>query len=135
MPAIRKVALLAAAALSVPLGLFSAAPASAVPTCTIGLVWQDAFVPGEDSGSFSPNCVMGQGAVSGAVAELQDSLNRCHGRNIAVDRQFGPRTRAALVQTQRELGIAADGVYGPQTARAMSHLIVSGGGRCKRITF
>jgi hypothetical protein len=39
------------------------------------------------------------------------------------------------VQVQQALHIADDGVYGPQTARAMSHVIVSGGGACKRITF
>jgi peptidoglycan hydrolase-like protein with peptidoglycan-binding domain len=135
MPAIRKAALLAAAALALPFGLITAGPAAAVPQCTIALVWQNAFVPGEDSGSFSPNCTMGQGSLSNAVAELQDSLNRCHSQNIDVDREFGPRTRAALIATQRDLHISADGVYGPQTARAMSHVIVAGGGRCKRITF
>ncbi|HVQ94601.1 MAG TPA: peptidoglycan-binding domain-containing protein [Mycobacteriales bacterium] len=135
MPAIRKAALLAAAALAVPLGLIPAGPASAAPQCTIDLVWQNAFTPGEDSGSFSPNCQMGRGAHSNAVGELQSALNTCHHKNIAVDNDFGPATQSALISVQRALGISADGVYGPQTARAMSHVIVSGGGACKRITF
>jgi len=135
MPAIRKAAVFAAAALAVPLGLIPAGPASAAVTCNIGLVWQNAFVPGEDHGSFSPNCVMGQGAHSNAVGNLQGNLNSCHNRNLDVDNEFGPLTRSALISVQRSLGIAADGVYGPQTARAMRHVIVNGGGTCKRVTF
>jgi hypothetical protein len=135
MPAIRKAALLAAAALAMPLGLIPAGPASAAVTCDIGLVWQDTFVPGEDSGSFSPNCVMGQGAHSNAVGTLQENLNYCHGQHLAVDNDFGPLTQSALMTVQRALNIAVDGVYGPQTARAMSHNIVGSGGACKRITF
>ncbi|MEN3361576.1 MAG: hypothetical protein V7637_5558 [Mycobacteriales bacterium] len=134
MPAIRKAALLAAAALAVPLGLIPAGPASAVPTCVIDLDWQNAFVPGEDTGSFSPNCEMGQGAVSNAVAELQSTLNQCYHKSLSVDRNFGPLTRSTLIAVQRSLGISADGIYGPQTARAMTHPIVASRS-CKRITF
>ncbi|HVQ90780.1 MAG TPA: peptidoglycan-binding domain-containing protein [Mycobacteriales bacterium] len=134
MPAIRKAALLAAAALALPISLIQAGPASAVPQCTIDLVWQNAYVPGEDSGSFSPNCQMGQGAVSNAVRELQFTLNQCYQKNLATDGNFGPATRSALISVQRAAGASADGVYGPQTARAINHPIVASR-LCKRITF
>lgn len=109
--------------------------AAAAVYCNIGLLWQNAYVPGEDSGSFSPNCVMASGAgPNNAVSNLQSSLRTCYGRSISVDGEFGPQTRSALIAVQRALKIADDGVYGPQTARAMSHRL-NGGGSCKRITF
>lgn len=131
----RKLALLAAGLLGgALLNVVPAAPASATVYCNIEMVYQNAFVPGND-GSFTPNCTLGQGAVNNGVASLQDALKTCYHKNIAIDRNFGPKTRAALVSVQSSLHISADGVYGPQTARAMSHPIVSGGGSCKKITF
>ena len=109
---------------------------TAVPIqyCDAGIVWQDAFVPGNGDLPLSPNCHMqrGGGGVN-AVQSLQSSLRQCHGKNIAVDGSFGPRTEQALMDVQRALRITVDGKYGPQTARAMSHTKVGGG--CKRITF
>jgi peptidoglycan hydrolase-like protein with peptidoglycan-binding domain len=113
--------------------LVTASPAAAVKQCVLGLYYDNNYVPGDTD--LSPSCVMGQGAVSNAVSNLQHSLNDCYRKGLTVDRIFGPRTRTALVEVQRSLGIAADGVYGPQTARAMRHTIVSGGGRCDRISF
>jgi hypothetical protein len=110
--------------------------ASATVYCTFGLVWQNAYVPGEDSGTWSPGCVMASGAgPNNAVRTLQSNLNKCHGKSLAVDGEFGPATRSALIAVQRALQITADGVYGPQTARAMSHGRSDGGSGCKRVTF
>lgn len=114
------------------------APASdAAVYCQFALIWQNADVPGEDAGgTFSPNCVMAEGAgPNNAVRDLQYSLNRCHGRSLATDGEFGPKTRQALITVQQALRITADGVYGPQTARAMSHRVINSTTACKRITF
>lgn len=66
------------------------------------------------------DCVMGQGSNSSAVRALQATLRVCFGKNIAVDSDFGPNTRAALVSVQQSLRISADGVYGPQSFGAMA---------------
>ncbi|MEV6810637.1 peptidoglycan-binding domain-containing protein [Micromonospora sp. NPDC051296] len=116
------------------LPVVTASPAAAAtPQCVLSLYHQNNYVPGNTN--LSPNCVMGVGAVGNHVSTLQSSLNNCYRKGLAVDREFGPKTRDALKQVQSSLGIPADGVYGPQTARAMQHTIVAGGGACDRITF
>lgn len=51
--------------------------------------------------------------------------------DIAVDGIYGPQTRAATIDFQRQSGIAVDGVVGPQTRRAMG---VATGGRFLQLT-
>ncbi|MDG4797650.1 peptidoglycan-binding domain-containing protein [Micromonospora sp. WMMD1082] len=70
---------------------------------------------------------MGQGSVSSAVRALQTTLSFCYGKNIAVDGDFGPATRQALIEVQRSSRIAADGVYGPQTRDALGHRMTGPG--------
>jgi hypothetical protein len=116
------------------LAVGTAESASAAPPCNIGLVWQNTFVPGEDS-HFTPNCLLQQGSTGQAVRQLQQGLNTCYGKGLAVDGEYGPLTRAAVRSVQQAVHITADGVYGPQTARATLHVVVSGGGACAHITF
>ena len=59
-----------------------------------------------------------RGAEGSQVSEAQ-ALLVAHGANIAVDGDFGPRTRAAVVDFQRSRGISADGVIGPDTLREL----------------
>ncbi|MBW4541953.1 MAG: peptidoglycan-binding protein [Myxacorys chilensis ATA2-1-KO14] len=59
-----------------------------------------------------------QGDSGAAVSELQQLLN-AKGINIAVDGIFGDATRAAVVQFQKQSGIATDGIVGPQTWQAL----------------
>lgn len=54
------------------------------------------------------------------VMSIQRSLRYCHGKQIAIDGSFGSRTAEALRQVQASLGITADGIWGPASARAMS---------------
>lgn len=104
-----------------------AAPASAAPTCYTSTVWGGAFMPAYGS---SPRCATQQGNVSDAVAILQNTINQCYGAvlranglaPLAVDRSFGPKTKAALTAVQRYLRITPDGGYGPQTGNAMRWL-------------
>ena len=51
--------------------------------------------------------------------------------DIGVDGIFGPQTRAATMDFQRDAGIAVDGVVGPQSRRAMD---VATGGRYLQLT-
>ncbi|GAB3716011.1 peptidoglycan-binding protein [Mariniluteicoccus flavus] len=53
-----------------------------------------------------------------AVKALQQIL-RNSGATVAVDRSFGPRTRAAVVSFQRSKSLATDGVVGPKTWQAL----------------
>lgn len=130
------VAVASALAAALLIALPAAPAAAATPKCNVAIVWTnsagvDVFMAGYDGVfPFTPDCLMRQGDVGNDVAEMQDSLNSCYGEHLAVDRVFGPLTRAALVRTQKKVKVTADGVYGPKTRRAMKHLRVGGGGAC-----
>ncbi len=59
-----------------------------------------------------------EGDSGAAVTKLQQLLN-AKGINIAIDGIFGGATRAAVVQFQKQSGIATDGIVGPQTWQAL----------------
>lgn len=69
----------------------------------------------------SKSCTLRSGNISEGVRTLQNSLNLCHGKSLVVDGNFGPATRAALIQVQTAIGATADGIYGPQTYTKMRH--------------
>lgn len=62
--------------------------------------------------------ILRQGDSGAAVTNLQQSLN-AKGIKIAVDGIFGDATRAAVVQFQKQSGIATDGIVGPKTWQAL----------------
>ncbi|WSB58623.1 peptidoglycan-binding protein (plasmid) [Streptomyces cellulosae] len=62
--------------------------------------------------------VLNQGKRGYAVRNLQRLLT-AHGHPVTVDGDFGPRTQSALVAFQRARHLAADGVAGRQTWRAL----------------
>ena len=70
------------------------------------------------STSTAADPILRQGDSGAAVTRLQQLLN-AKGINIAVDGDFGSATRAAVVQFQRQSGIATDGSVGPQTWQAL----------------
>jgi peptidoglycan hydrolase-like protein with peptidoglycan-binding domain len=53
------------------------------------------------------------------VAALQSALQALHFYDGYVDGVEGPLTRRAILALQRRRGIAADGLFGPQTRRAL----------------
>lgn len=82
------------------------------------------------------DCQMQQGSQSGAVNRLQSNLRTgCEqvSPGPTVDGVFGPGTKAALQQAQRNLGVTADGIYGTQTASRMNWLTTDGS-LCYRFT-
>ena len=59
-----------------------------------------------------------------AVGSLQAQLQLLgytdmHGRPLAIDNDFGPSTKAAVESFQRDHGLPADGVVGPNTRKAL----------------
>ncbi|HEX8114948.1 MAG TPA: peptidoglycan-binding domain-containing protein [Kofleriaceae bacterium] len=90
------------------------------PTCNSVRDWFNAAVP-DWSGNGTVDCAMGEGADSPAVGRLQRTMNVCYGERLTVDNDFGPATLAALKRTQTKAGTTADGVYGPNTRKAMLH--------------
>ncbi|WP_443049893.1 peptidoglycan-binding domain-containing protein [Streptomyces sp. NBC_00287] len=62
------------------------------------------------------------------MSALQFTLNKCYGAGLAVDGEYGPATRSAVITVQNRVGVAADGEYGPNTRDAMkwSHRTSSG---------
>ncbi|RCK68320.1 DUF882 domain-containing protein [Desertihabitans brevis] len=88
---------------------------------TVGLV-----APTEAQ-AYSWSRTLREGSSGADVRELQirvagwaaDGPSRTH---VAVDGAFGPGTKAAVVRFQRAYGLAADGVVGPDTQRALNAL-------------
>jgi peptidoglycan hydrolase-like protein with peptidoglycan-binding domain len=105
-----------------------AAPLSG--TCDWVASYAGAWVP-MNLASNSVDCFMARGAHSAVVQKLQHSMNLCYGEHLAEDSDFGPLTEAALTRTQRKVGTTPDGVYGPNTRRAMLHQAINGG--CIRV--
>jgi len=102
----------------------------ATPTCNGVANWGGAAVP-----AFNGNvsCNMVRGTNSGAVRQLQRSMNVCYGEHLVLDGDFGGNTEAALRRTQAKAGTAADGQYGPNTRRAMRHESNDVPGTCLRV--
>ncbi len=55
----------------------------------------------------------------GASVREAQGLLAAHGHRVAVDGDFGPQTRAAVVAFQQSRGITADGIIGPETMREL----------------
>lgn len=62
----------------------------------------------------APGPTLKQGASGAAVRDLQSKLV-AKGIGIAVDGEFGPQTRNAVIAFQRANGLTVDGIVGPQT--------------------
>jgi peptidoglycan hydrolase-like protein with peptidoglycan-binding domain len=67
---------------------------------------------------------MNIGAKGKGVQALQYSLNRCWiskpEDKLKEDGQYGELTKAAVRVVQRKIGVARDGIYGPNTREKMS---------------
>lgn len=68
-----------------------------------------------------------QGSTGEQVRTIQDKLKRWGYYDGAVDGIFGSGTRKAVVAFQKKNGLAADGIVGPNTLRALG-MNVSGSG-------
>ncbi len=62
-----------------------------------------------------------QGATGAQVTDLQNKL-RAAGLGIAADGVFGPQTRNAVIAFQRARGLTVDGIVGPQTWAALNQV-------------
>ena len=69
-----------------------------------------------------PSFYLREGSRGMNVYNLQRCLNSL-GANLVTDGMFGPLTKRALVNFQKEYDIAQDGVYGPITQRELREAI------------
>lgn len=83
---------------------------------------QAAAAPAASSTAIPPEKmpVVKSGDSGPAVQSLQATLNQRHGAKLAVDGQFGPATRDAVVKFQQSKNLTADGVVGVQTWAALT---------------
>ena len=95
--------------------------ANVVCNSVVVLPAQDGSTVGLPGRNGSTDCFLAQGDVSSAVGALQAGLRLCNLRaSIAVDNNFGPQTKAAVVAFQRaHPPLSVDGIYGNQTRNAM----------------
>ncbi len=81
---------------------------------------QSAAVAAEPGRGCPPTIAIG--AKGQLVRDLQGALNslprEISGPDIAVDGDFGPKTRAAVIKTQDWFGLEKDGIVGPKTWNA-----------------
>jgi len=82
-------------------------------------IWNGGPIGMDTGGRTPPAAALSYGANGPAVSRLQAGLNAVFpsypGLPLAVDGDFGPRTRLAVQEFQRRVGITPDGVVGPQT--------------------
>jgi Putative peptidoglycan binding domain len=116
--------------------MFAAPPVQAATAggyCSKQVIYwaaDNTYYPVPADSNFNILCRLDQGANSIAVKALQVGLNgRCAvSAGLVVDGAFGPATRSALIRAQQKFGVTADGIYGPNTARAFKW--TSGKGNC-----
>ncbi|MFE4171665.1 peptidoglycan-binding protein [Streptomyces sp. NPDC056909] len=106
-----------------------ATPASAAVSCDSFSHFQLtnggwAEVPTKGSETDNTNCVLGPGNQSVAVVALQNTLNYCYlapanKTRLALDGDYGAKTKAAVLYAQQQSGAGQDGVFGPQTSSKM----------------
>lgn len=62
-----------------------------------------------------------EGSIGESVAWLQYELNR-HGANLDVDKQFGVKTKLAVLLFQKDNGLTQDGIAGKETINKLNEL-------------
>lgn len=62
-----------------------------------------------------------EGSIGESVAWLQYELNR-HGANLDVDKQFGVKTKLAVILFQKDNGLTQDGIVGEETIKKLNEL-------------
>jgi hypothetical protein len=82
----------------------------------------------------SPDCVIARGQSGGAVLLVQNALNACNGKSVALTGTNDRATAKALSEVQARQGLTTDGVYGPSTRRVMAWPTQSGGGTSRCLT-
>jgi hypothetical protein len=107
---------------------FSSETAASTPVCDSAL---QIFINNSHQGGYpwmahsSADCNMGQGAKGDGVLSVQLAFNNCYASKLGVaklstDKDFGPKTEAAVVKMQGYIGgLAKDGIWGPKTGHAM----------------
>jgi len=74
------------------------------------------------------NCpgTLAEGSVGGPVVGVQGILDYDYGYDLLGDGDFGPLTRAAVMNFQARHGLEADGVVGPHTWHALAPSFCAG---------
>jgi len=96
--------------------------ADVVCNSVVQLPAQDGSTVGLPGRNGSTDCFLAKGDFSDAVGALQAGLRFCNLRaSIAVDNDFGPQTKAAVVafQNAHHPPLTVDGIYGNQTRNTM----------------
>lgn len=98
----------------VPIAAGTAPPGSNLPALTF---------TGENNVGYP--MVLKPGDMGNSVLDLQSTLSAM-GYSVTADGQYGYDTQAAVMKLQRDMGIDADGIIGPQTRRLVGNNNVGG---------
>lgn len=71
--------------------------------------------------------IIRQGSISTYVLIAQDDLNTLGYKTGGLDGIFGGRTRNAVIEYQRNVGLSADGIIGCDTWRSLQEDVVGTG--------
>jgi peptidoglycan hydrolase-like protein with peptidoglycan-binding domain len=77
------------------------------------------------TGARYQSCYLQYGDAGTAVLLLQARIADCYGLHLTQTARYDVATRSAVQRVQRLHGITADGVYGPQTFKAMRWRLVN----------
>ena len=71
------------------------------------------------TGAVSQACYLRYGDRGGGIDQLKYDLRFCYGIPLPANTVYDAATKAAVIKVQKLHGITADGIYGPQTFKAM----------------
>ncbi|HEX6922783.1 MAG TPA: peptidoglycan-binding protein [Bacillales bacterium] len=99
--------------------LYSKLKALLMFTAVAGIIFATPYAASAESGKD----LLHRGMTNSGVEDLQDQLKDFHYYDYKVDSIFGPITYKAVSEFQKDYGLAADGIAGPNTFDTLNRVV------------